>query len=100
MLVSMVASLYSKPEDALAFLEKILTARNRLGSEASLCLDMDIVIVKLKMGNVKDAKEALETAKVTIQSMKSSEPIVFSRYYMATAEYRKVCTLTTTNQCR
>jgi hypothetical protein len=90
MLVSMIANLFTEPAKGLEFLEKVLLARNRLGAEASLCLDMDVVIVKLKMGNTKDAKEALETAKVAVQSMNVSEPVVFSRYYMASAEYRKV----------
>ena len=90
MLVSMIAHLYSDPNAALAFLEKALTARNRLGAEAALCLDMDVVVVRLKLGQSKEAKEALEGAKKTISGMISTEPVVFSRFYMATAEYRKV----------
>jgi hypothetical protein len=86
----MVAQLYTEPNKALEFLEKVLLARNRLGTEASLCLDMDVVIVKLKLGQTKDAKEALEAAKEKTQSLQSKEPVIFSRFFMATAEYRKV----------
>lgn len=86
----MVAHLHSDPLAALAFLEKILSARTRLGVEAALCLDMDIVIVKLKLGETKDAKEALEAAKEITNTLRSTEPVVFSRYFMAVSEYRKV----------
>ena len=86
----MVAQLYTEPTAALAYLEKVLAARNRLGTEAALCLDMDIVIVRLKLGQAKEAKESLEAAKTLIQSMITTEPVVFSRFYKATAEYRKV----------
>mmetsp|Transcript_25632 Transcript_25632/g.24492 ORF Transcript_25632/g.24492 Transcript_25632/m.24492 type:complete len:381 (-) Transcript_25632:92-1234(-) len=89
LLASMVAQLYTEPAKALEFLEKVLLARNRLGTEASLCLDMDVVIVKLKLGQTKDAKEALEAAKEKTQSLQSKEPVIFSRFFMATAEYRK-----------
>jgi hypothetical protein len=93
LLASMVAQLFLEPEKAMDFLEKILIARKRLGVEASLCLDMDIVIVKLKLGQTKDAKEALEAAKEVTQSLHSTEPVVFSRFFMASAEYRKVSSL-------
>ena len=89
----MVGSLHSKPEDAITFLQKVLLARLRLGTEASLCLDMDIVILKLRSGQPtasKEAKEALADAKEKTSSMQITDPIVFSRFFKATTEYRKV----------
>lgn len=89
----MVGRLHAKPEDAISFLQKVLLARNRLGTEAALCLDMDIVVLKLKAGvpmAAKEAKEALADAKEKTSSMQITDPIVFSRFFKATAEYRKV----------
>ena len=89
----MVGRLHTKPEDAISFLQKVLLARNRLGTEAALCLDMDIVVLKLKSGvpmAAKEAKEALADAKEKTSSMQITDPIVFSRFFKATAEYRKV----------
>lgn len=93
LLASMVGRLHTKPEDAISFLQKVLLARNRLGTEAALCLDMDIVVLKLKAGvpmAAKEAKEALADAKEKTSSMQITDPIVFSRFFKATAEYRKV----------
>ena len=93
LLASMVARLHVKPEDAIQFLQKILLARIRLGTEAALCLDMDVVILKLKSGapeGTKEAKEALADAKEKTSSMLITDPIVFSRFFKATTEYRKV----------
>jgi hypothetical protein len=93
LLASMVARLHVKPEDAIQFLQKVLLARIRLGTEAALCLDMDVVILKLKSGapqGAKEAKEALADAKEKTSSMQITDPIVFSRFFKATTEYRKV----------
>lgn len=93
MLASMVARLHVKPEEAIQFLQKVLMARIRLGTEAALCLDMDVVILKLKSGapqGTKEAKEALADAKEKTSSMLITDPIVFSRFFKATTEYRKV----------
>ena len=90
LLASMVGRLYTQHEAAITFLEKVLLARIRLGTEASLVLDMDIVILKLKLGQNKGAKEALADAKEKTLSLTITEPIVFSRFFKATAEYRKV----------
>ena len=55
-----------------------------------MCLDMEIVILYLKMGKLDLAKAGLDTAKEQIPSIKSSEAVVFSKFYLASAEYRKV----------
>ena len=55
-----------------------------------MCLDMEIVILHLKMGKLDLAKAGLDTAKEQIPSIKSSEAVVFSKFYLASAEYRKV----------
>ena len=93
MLASMVGRLHVRPEEAIQFLQKVLMARIRLGTEAALCLDMDVVILKLKSGapqGTKEAKEALADAKEKTSSMLITDPIVFSRFFKATTEYRKV----------
>ena len=101
LLASMVGQLYTQPDAAIAFLEKVLLARIRLGTEAALWLDMDIVILKLKSGQqqgAKEAKEALSDAKEKTLSLSIKDPIVFSRFFKATAEYRKVSNLSITKR--
>jgi len=69
---------------------KILSNRNRLGAEASMCLDMEVVMVKLELGLIDDAKSLLEISKEKLSTISCFETIVFSKYYRATSEYRKV----------
>ena len=69
---------------------KALASRIRLGPEASLCIEMDSVISYLKISDINKAKDLLEKAKLQLSSIVSSESVVFSKYYMASAEYRKV----------
>ena len=90
LLASMVGRLHTQHETAIAFLEKVLLARLRLGTEAALVLDMDIVILNLKLGQNKGAKEALADAKEKTLSLQITEPIVYSRFFYATAVYRRV----------
>ena len=55
-----------------------------------MCLDMDIVFMKLQLGAIDDAKVLLEEGKEKLPKITSSESVVFSKYYRAAAEYRKV----------
>ena len=55
-----------------------------------MCLQMDIVLMKLRIGQNDDVKLLLEQSKETLPKINSSESIVFSKFYRATAEYRKV----------
>jgi 26S proteasome regulatory subunit N9 len=88
-LVSLIARTL-KPENALEFVTQVLKSRERLGVEASLCLDMDVVVLKLKLGDTESAKTLLEGAKETVKKLGSAESVIFSKYYRAVAEYRKV----------
>jgi len=76
--------------NALDFINTVLAARKRLGVEASMCLDMDVVTIKLRLGDVEAAKGLLESAKEQLSSIKPSESVIFSKYYKAQTEYRKV----------
>ena len=55
-----------------------------------MCLDMDCVRVKLQLGDTASAKALLESSKEQLASIKSSESVAFSKFYRATADYRKV----------
>eukprot|EP01032_Pedospumella_encystans_P031310 gene31310-35342_t len=76
--------------NALDFINTVLAARKRLGVEASMCLDMDVVTIKLRLGDVEAAKGLLESAKEQLSGIKPSESVIFSKYYKAQTEYRKV----------
>jgi len=89
-IVSNISYSLNSPDAALEFLSKILNARERLGPEASLVLDMETSLVKLKLGAVEDAKNMLDLAKEKLSTINSSETIVFSKFYKALLEYRKI----------
>ena len=78
------------PTLGIQFLERTLTNRARLGVEASLCIELDIVMFKLQLGLLDEAKNGLEAAKEVLNGVSSTESIVFSKFYKASAEYRKV----------
>lgn len=89
-LISLICYGSENPSKSLEFLNKILLARTRLGPEASLCLDMDVVVIKLRLGTIDEAKQMLEDAKAVLPTISSTETAVLSRFYRATMEYRKV----------
>lgn len=89
-LVSLIADSLNNPPKALEFVEKVLKGRNRLGVEAAACLDMDIVITLLKIGDSTKAKVVLDSTGAILPSISSTEATVFSKYYLALAEYKKV----------
>jgi len=89
-LVSKIAQSFSDPNKAVEFISSILEKRERLGNEASLCLDMDVVVMKLRLDETESAKILLEDGKETLPKISSSESIAFSKYYKAAAEYRKL----------
>ena len=88
-LVSIIGHNYDDNNKALEFFNKILISRNRLGLEASLCIDMDVVLVLLKVGKTDDVKSMLDDAKTKLATISSSETIVFSKYYQSQSEYLK-----------
>jgi hypothetical protein len=91
LIISTIGRSFSDPADALELYQTALKARARLGAEASICLEMDVVLVSIRLGQLDQAKELLEGAKSALSGLSSSETVVFSKFYKATAEYRKVC---------
>lgn len=89
-LLSSIGNTLNNDANALAFFQKSLQDRKRLGEEASLCLDMDVVITKIKLGMLDEVKDKLEEAKNLLGTLKSTESIAFSKVYLATLEYRKL----------
>ena len=93
-LCSLVAKTLSGNEENINFFQQILEkSRSQLGDAAALCLDIETVLVMLKMGSeekIKEAKKVLEDAKEVLPTINSTESIVFSKYYQAIAEYRKI----------
>ena len=90
-LISLIGNSVTDTSVALELYQKVLQSRDRLGREAALCLDMEITIIYMKLGKLDLAKSSLEVAKEQIPSINSTEAVAFSKFYMATAEYRKVC---------
>jgi len=88
-LLSVIGHTYDDNNQALEFFNRILNARNRLGLEASLCIDMDVVLVKLKLGKTDEVKAMLDDAKNKLSSISSSETIVYSKFYRSQSEYLK-----------
>ena len=93
MLVSTIGHSFNEPTKSIELFESVLKSRTRLGVEASLCLDMDITIINVKIGNLDAVKVALEDAKDKVTSFSSAETVPFSKYFKACALYRKVRTL-------
>ncbi|KAJ1439704.1 26S proteasome subunit like protein [Ochromonadaceae sp. CCMP2298] len=87
-LVSLVARTMTDAP-AIEFLAKVLESRERLGNEAAMCLDMDTVTLKLRIGDVAGAKEMVDGAKAQLSLVKATESVVFSKYYKALTEYKK-----------
>ena len=88
-LISLIGNSVTDTSIALDLYQKVLLSRERLGREAALCLDMEIAIIYMKIGKLDLAKASLEAAKEQIPSINSTEAVAFSKFYMATAEYRK-----------
>ena len=88
-LVSIIGHSYDDNNNALNFFNKVLNARTRLGLEASLCIDMDVVLVKLKVGMTDEVKVMLDEAKTKLATISSNETIVYSKFYRSQSEYLK-----------
>ena len=89
-IASVVGLSISNPTEGLLFFGRVLSSRAKLGVEASLCLDMDIVLVNLKAGEVSEAKVLLDEAQKVLCTISTSESFVFSKYFKSSCEYRKV----------
>lgn len=89
-IVSTIGQSFTDPAQAIDLYQTVLKSRTRLGAEASLCVEMDIVIAQLRLGQIDGAKDLLDTAKQTLPTLSSTETVVSSKFYRALAEYRKV----------
>lgn len=76
--------------EGLLFFNRMLTSRERMGIEASLCLEMDVVLMKLKIGEVAEARTGLDEGLKVLDSISTSESFVFSKFYKSSYEYRKI----------
>lgn len=99
LIISTIGQSFSSPSDSLEFLQNALLSRNKFDAEFSFCLEMDVVLVSLKLGQIEIAKERLEGAKTILSSLTSSETVVFSKFYKSTAEYHKVISLNERGWC-
>jgi hypothetical protein len=89
-LVSMVAFSSFTPNEAIDFFIGVLRNRERLGLEASMCIDIDITEMRIRLGHMQDAKEFIDETKDKIQKENFSEAIVYSKFYKVLGEYHKV----------
>ena len=89
-IVSIIGHSIADPIEGLLFFNRVLASRARLGVEASLCLDMDIVLMKLKGGQTAEVKQNLDDALLVLNGISSAESFVFSKYYKSSLEYRKI----------
>ena len=88
--MSIIGQSISDVAVAEEFFMKVLLSRSRLGIEASICLEMDLALLKLRSSNELAAKELIETCRERLHKINSTEPVVFSKFYKASLEYRKV----------
>ena len=105
--MSQVGYSFRDPSRAVDFFNSVLENRNRLGEEAAACIDSDIAVMYVKLGATEDARKLLDAIEEKLSGSKNAvledvdsyrdtsagEALVFSRVYKATAEYRKVISL-------
>lgn len=89
-LVFLIGSSLADANKSLEFYQKVLESRAKLGIEASMCLDLDCTTMLLQLGKTEEANVLLEAAKEQLPTIQSPESGVFSKFYLATAEYRKI----------
>jgi 26S proteasome regulatory subunit N9 len=75
---------------ARTFLQQLAEKRERLGPEAALFIDMEIVMLKLRQGDMTEVEATLKAAKNVLEGLAGADAIVYSSYYKAASEYHKV----------
>jgi 26S proteasome regulatory subunit N9 len=90
-ITSKIGHSFAEPEKGKEFFQSLLQNRARLGVEASICLDMDIVLMLLKLNDFKEAKVLLDSTKELLAGISSGETVMFSKYYESLSEYHKIC---------
>ena len=81
----------NSPNDSIKFYTDILSSsRAKLGADAAMCVDIDIVLSKLKLGLNNEVKDQLDELQKQLNSLSSHETMVHSKFYHAASELRKV----------
>lgn len=89
-LASRIGHLSFPPAEAVEFFTTVLKNRERLGVEASMYLDIDVVEMQLLLGDLASAKTYLDDTKEKLQQLNLTEASVYSKFYKVTAEYHKI----------
>ena len=89
-LANIIGSALNDPIKAIEFFKSLLASQVKLGTEATICLDMDIVRMKIILGELNEAKILLETAKSQLNTISPTVSVVFAKFYKAYSEYLKV----------
>lgn len=89
-LVSRIGHLSYPPTEAIEFFCIVLKNRERLGVEASMCLDIDVTEMQLKLGQLSAAKTYISDTKDQLQQLNLTDATVFSKFYKVMAEYHKI----------
>lgn len=92
-LVSRIGHLSFPPAEAADFFSTVLKNRERLGVEASMYIDIDVLEMQLRLGDLTSAKNFIDDTKEQLQRLNLAEAAVYSKFYKVTAEYHKVCRL-------
>jgi len=83
-----VAFSYSDPKDSLKFLRSRLESKAPLSPLTKLCVEMDVIYLRILVGDIEEAKHELDDAKLKLNGM--TERLVFSKYYRSLSLYYKV----------
>jgi 26S proteasome regulatory subunit N9 len=78
------------PAEAVGFFASVLRSRDRLGVEASLCLDIDVMHMKLLVGERQEVKHYIEDHRDEVQKGSYEEATVCSKFFKLTMEYHKI----------
>lgn len=90
-LVGTIGLKFRNPQKTVDFLTSILNSpRTKLSSDAKLFISLDIAIANVELGNKDAALTALKDAWNSLSATASAESVVYSKYYYASAVYRKV----------
>jgi 26S proteasome regulatory subunit N9 len=89
-LANLVGSSLNDDAKSYEFYTDILKARESLGTVAALSLDMDAAIALLHMGKIEEAKAMIDTAKELLPTITAPDSLMYSKFYLASAEYRKI----------
>ena len=89
-LVSTIGHSFEDVGKTVELFEEVLKNRDILGDDATLCLEMDTIIARMRLNQVTECKSMLSAARQKMSSMSSPPSIVFSKFYKASAEYRRV----------